>query len=168
MLSGKGKWLDRCDKRLDARLALTGAVEHQRQAVLLSKNAPACRLALASHLVDLATIHQRLGAYDEAYRLALEVPRTVPIAARPEACYDAAQVLARLVVHVDADQKLPQSEHDRLTRHCLARTVVLLREAIDAGPKLAEQIKGDPDIKALETRPRFRTIMNSLVELGQE
>jgi hypothetical protein len=118
-------------------------------------------------MIDLAKIHLKLGAYDEAARLALDVPKTVSLASRAQACYDAAQLLARLVAQVGADDNLPQAERDRSTRNYLTRAIVLLREAIDGGPKLAEQIKADPDIKALESRPQFQTIMNSLVDAGQ-
>ena len=119
---------------------------------------------MAEHLVDLADANRKLGAYDDAARLALEVPKTVPLARRPEACYNAARALARLVGQAGSDDKLPQAERERLTRIYLTRTVVLLREAIDSNPKLADQIKADRDIKALEKRPQFQTIMNTLVD----
>src|SRR5439155_2480325 len=164
VLAEQGKWLDRSGQTTEAKTALESAVAHQRQAVRLSKNASACRLALAGHLIDLAEIHRKLGAYDAAARLALDVPKTVPLASRAQSCYKAAQVLARLVAQIGADDKLASKERDRLSRNYLTRTVVLLREAIDAGPKLAEQIKADPDIKALEARPQFQTIMNNLVD----
>src|SRR5262249_22965092 len=144
-----------------------GAIEHQRLAVRLSKNAAECRRALAEHLIDLAEVHRKLGSYDEAARLALEVPMSVPMASRPQACYDAAQVLARLVAQLGVDANPSQPDRDRWTRNYLTRTVVLLREAIDAGSPLAQQIKADPDIKALESHPQFQTILNNLVDAGQ-
>ena len=52
-----------------------------------------------------------------------------------------------------------------MTRNYLSRTVVLLREAMDAGPEIAEQIKANADIKALESRPEFQTFMSSLAEV---
>ena len=52
-----------------------------------------------------------------------------------------------------------------MTRNYLSRTVVLLREAMDAGPEIAEQIKSNADIKALESRPQFQTFMSSLAEV---
>ena len=61
--------------------------------------------------------------------------------------------------------KLAQAERDRLTRSYLGRTVVLLREVIDTDPKLAEQIKTDADIKLLQSRPEFQTMMNTLVNV---
>ncbi|MFI5454747.1 MAG: protein kinase [Isosphaerales bacterium] len=164
ILAGQAKWLDRTSKPADARAALTAAVEHQRHAVKLSKNASVCALALADHLIDLAEVNRKLGAYEEAARLALEVPKTVPPASGPQACFDAARVLARLVAQAGADGKLHQAERDRLTRIYLTRTVVLLREAIDSNPKLAEQIKADRDIKVVEAHPQFQAIMNTLVD----
>ena len=76
------------------RTVLTRAVEHQRAAVKLSKNGPAYRELLGGHLIDLAKIDLKLGAYDEAGRLALEVPKTVPLSKRAQACFDSARILA--------------------------------------------------------------------------
>ena len=131
----------------------------------LRANAPVCSLALAEYMVDLADVNRKLGAYDEAARLALEMPKTVPPGRRSQACYDAARVLARVVAQAGSDDKLHQDVRERLTRIYLAHTVVLLREAIDSDPKLAEQIKSDRDIKILERRPEFRAIMNTLVDV---
>jgi hypothetical protein len=113
-------------------------------------------------------VNRKLAAYDEAGRLALEVPKTVATASRPQACYDAAQVLARIVDQVGSSDKLSRAERDYLTRKYLTRTVLLLREAVDSGPALANKIKGDPDIKALESRPQFQAIMNNLVDVVEK
>ena len=112
-------------------------------------------------------VNLKLGAYDESAKFALDVPRTVPGSKRAEACYDAARILARLVTAAGNDGKLAQADRDRLTRSYLGRTIVLLREAIDTSPTLAAQIKSDPDIKLLESHPEFKTIMNTLVNLGR-
>ena len=47
VLAGEAKWMNLTNKPADARAALTAAIEHQRQAVQLSQNAPVCTLALA-------------------------------------------------------------------------------------------------------------------------
>ena len=166
-LAGQAKWLYRTNKPADARAALSAAVEHGRQAVLLSRNAPVCSLALADYLVDLSEVNRKLGAYDDAGRAALDIPSTVPSSRRAQACFDAARLLAKLITRVGDDAKLAEAERDRLTREYLGRTIVLLREAIDTSPTLAVQIKSDPDIKLLESRPEFKTIMNILVNLGR-
>jgi hypothetical protein len=49
-----------------------------------------------------------------------------------------------------------------LTRNYLGRTIALVSEAIDGSPTRSDEIKNDPHIKALESRPEFRTIMNAL------
>ncbi len=167
ILAAQAKWLDSSEKTVEAKTVLTSAVEHQRLAIQLSKNGAAYRELLGGHLVDLAKIELKLGAYDEAGRLALDVPKTVPVSKRAQACLDSARILARLVTQVGGDGKLGQTDRDRLTRNYLGRTIVLLREAIDTSPTLAEQIKTDPDIKSLESRPEFHTIMNTLVNLGR-
>jgi eukaryotic-like serine/threonine-protein kinase len=164
VLAEQGKWLDKSGKTADAKTALARAVDHQREAMRLGKNPASCRLALASHLAELADVNRKLGAYDEAIRMALEVPKVVPLSGRAPACYEAARVLARLVTQVGADPKIAAADRDRMTRNYLSRTVVLLREAMDASPEVAEQIKSNPDIKALESRPQFQTFMSNLVE----
>jgi hypothetical protein len=91
----------------------------------------------------------------------------VPASARDQGCFDAARILARLVSQVDTDGKLTPDERQQLTRNYLGRTVVLLREAVDTNPKLADQIKTDSDIKVLRSHPEFQAIMNTLVSVGK-
>ena len=71
------------------------------------------------------------------------------------------------MTQVGADAKLPEKERDYLTRSCLTRTVVLLRDAIDGSPKLSDTIKEDLDIKVLESRPDFQAILRTLVDSGR-
>ena len=118
-------------------------------------------------MLELANANLKLGAYDTAGQLALEVPKTVPGSKRAQACRDSAQLLARLVTLAGKDAKLKEADRERLTRNYLGRTIVFLREAIDTSPTLAVEIKNDPDIKQLESRPEFKTIMNTLVNLGR-
>ena len=73
----QGKWLDLSGNATEGKTALLNAVEHQRQAVLLSKNSPAYRALLAEHLFELAQVDLELCAYDEAARIALDLPKTV-------------------------------------------------------------------------------------------
>ena len=165
VLAEQGKWLDKSGKPAEARTTLLAAVEQQREAMRLGKNPASCRLALASHLAELADVNRKLGAYDEASRLALEVPKSVPLSSRGPACFNAAEVLARLVTQVGADSKLAQADRDRMTRNYLSRTVVLLREAMDSSPDIAAQVKSSADIKALEALPQFQTFMSNLVDV---
>ena len=150
-------------KIAEAKIALASAVDHQRRAMKLSRNRSDVRELLGSHLLELAQINLKLGAYKEAAATALELPNAVPASARDQGCFDAARILARLVTQVGADGKLAPDERQQLTRNYLGRTIVLLREAIDTNPKLSAQIKADADIKSLESRPEFQTIMNTLV-----
>ena len=64
VLAEQGKWLEQSGKPSGAKATLARAIEHQRQAVRLSKNGPAFRLALAGHLIILAELNRKLGAYD--------------------------------------------------------------------------------------------------------
>ena len=108
VLAGQAKWMNLTDETADARAALTAAVEHQRQAVQLSRSAPVCTLALAQYLTDLADTNRKLGAYDDAAKVAIEVPKVVAVASRPQACYDAAKVLARVVNQAGATTSYPR------------------------------------------------------------
>jgi eukaryotic-like serine/threonine-protein kinase len=154
-------------KIVEARTALASAVDHQRQAMKLSRNRADVRELLGSHLLELAQINLKLGAYKQAAANALELPTAVHASARDQGCFDAARILARLVTKVGTDGKLTSDERQQLTRHYLGRTVVLLREAVDTNPKLADQIKTDVDIKILQSHPEFQAIMNTLVNIGK-
>ena len=120
-----------------------------------------------AHQINLADVHLKLGAYDQAAQAALEIPRSVPASARAEGCFDAARILARVVTKLSADEKLPQTERNRLDQRFIGRTAVLLREVIDTDPKLADQIKSDADIKALRSRPEFQTLMDGVIILAK-
>ena len=136
----------------------------QRQAVELSKSeSDPYRQLLGAHQLDLADVYLKLSAYEQAARIALEIPTTVPNSSRAEGCLDAARLLARLVTRLSADQKIAQAKRDRLARGYLARIVVLLREVIDTDPRLAEQIKTDHHIKLLKSRPEFQAMMNLML-----
>jgi eukaryotic-like serine/threonine-protein kinase len=154
-------------KIVEAKTALASAVDHQRQAMKLSRNRADVRELLGSHLLELAQINLKLGAYKDAAANALDLPNAVPASARDQGCFDAARILARLVSQVDSDGKLTPDERQQLTRNYLGRTVVLLREAVDTNPKLADQIKADSDIKVLRSHPEFQAIMNTLVSVGK-
>jgi eukaryotic-like serine/threonine-protein kinase len=162
----QGKFLAQTGKLSEGKTALESAIDHQRQAVKLARSASdPYRQLLGAHQIDLADVHLKLGAYEQAARIALEIPRSVPASSRAEGCFDAARILARLVTKLSADEKLAQAERNRLISGYLARTAILLREVIDTDPKLAEQIKTDADIKLLQSRPEFQTIMNTLVNV---
>ena len=91
----------------------------------------------------------------------------MPAANCASGCLDAARILARLVAHVSGNGKLTDIERARLTRTYVGRTIVLLREVIDTDPKLADQVRTDADITALQSRTDFQTMMNTLVNLKQ-
>ena len=167
VLAGRGGWLDRAGKTAEAKEVLTAAVEQQQQAMQLGRGVPAFRMAMAGHRIALADVNRKLGAYADAARQALEAPKVAPAAGRAEVCLDTARALARLVAQVGNDVNLPEAERDHLTKSYLTRTVVLLRDAVDADPKLSDPIRDDPDIKVLRSRPEFEAILNSLVEAAR-
>jgi tetratricopeptide (TPR) repeat protein len=167
VLAAQGGFFEQNGKLPEARTALARATEQVRQSLKLSKDQDEIRSALGGYLVALANIDLKLGAYDEAARSALELPKTVPSPGRGQACFDAARILARLINGVGSDVKLAQDKRDSLTRTYLGRTIVLLREAIDTDPKLAERFQTDSDIQFLKSHPEFQTIMNTLVNLGK-
>jgi hypothetical protein len=167
LLAAQGDLFQRGAKLPEARGSLARAIEQQRHRLKLSKDQDEIRGSLAGYLVTLATVDLQLGAYEEAARSALELPKAAAARSRGQACFDAARILARLITSVGGDVKLAQAERDRLTDTYLGRTIVLLREAIDTDSKLAELIKTDADIRLLESRPEFHTMMSTLVNLGK-
>jgi tetratricopeptide (TPR) repeat protein len=167
VLATRSQCWDRSGMPAAARTALVSAVEHQRQAVKLSKNQPALAQLLGEHLLELARLELKRGGHEAAARLALELPTIVPPAARPQACYDAAGILAQVAAKLGDDGKAPQDERDRQIRSYLTRTAVLLREAIDANPKLADEVKNDASFQAFRTRPEFQSILSTLVDTGK-
>jgi serine/threonine protein kinase len=165
VLGLQGKWLDLIGNTGGSKTALASAVEHQRQAVQLSKNGSMYRELLGGHLLELAWINLKLGLYDDAAHIAIDLPKTVPSSSRANGCFNAARILARLVAQVSGDGKLKQAERTPLTQNFLGHTIMFLREAIDTNPKLASQVKTDPDIKVLQARADFQTMMNTLIDV---
>jgi hypothetical protein len=149
-----------------AKIALDGAITHQRLAVELSHKAPSYREQLGSHLLELARVDLELGLYDEAGTIAVELPTVVPTSERPQFCVAAARILARVIDKIGGDAKRHQSVRDRVTRNYCGRLALFLREAIDSDPKLVEPIKTDADINQIASHPEFRDIFNSLVHLS--
>ncbi|MGP0069382.1 MAG: protein kinase domain-containing protein [Isosphaeraceae bacterium] len=166
LLGLQGDLLARTGKLSEARTALERAVAQQARAVDLGKNRADTRALLAKHRLALAEVGLKLNAYAEAADNALKVPQALPEADRAQAYFDAARILARIVTQAGADEKLAKADRDRLARHCIGRTVLMLREAIDTDPKLADRIKKAPEFKALESRPEYQAMMNTLVDLG--
>ena len=162
VLEGQGNLLADTGKPAEARTAMETAVAQQRQALRQSKNRDSIRTLLGGHLSALARIDIKLGAFREAAASAIELPKIVPASDRGQACLDAARILAQVVAQVEANTKLPGTERSQLTRNYLGRTIVLLSEAIDGSTKRRDEIKKDPHIKALESRPEFQTLMSAL------
>ncbi len=164
VLSQQGKCLAQAGKLSEGKMSLESAIEHQRQAVKLAKGgSDPLRQLLGAHQLDLADLNIKLGAYEQAARIALEIPKSVPSSSRVEGCFNAARILARLVAKLNTDEKIALAERNRLTRGYVGRTAVFLREVIDTDRKLTEQIKTDADISLFQLNPEFRAIMNTLV-----
>jgi hypothetical protein len=113
----------------------------------------------------LADLCLTVGEYDAAMQAAVDLAKATPDSG--QGCLDAAKILARSASQIQADAKLARARKDELGRKFLGRTVVMLREAIDLNPKLAESIKNDPVFKELRDRPEFQTMLSSLVDLGR-
>jgi eukaryotic-like serine/threonine-protein kinase len=165
ILANDAGLLDQIGKPAGARDFLKRAVTHQRQAAVLSKNREDIRSQLGKHLIQLAGIELELGAYGEAAARALEIPRAFPASERSHGCLAAARILAGVSRKAGADTKLSQSQRDEFGATYLPRTIVLLREAIDAKPELGERIKTEEEFKEIRSRPEFTTMLNSLVDV---
>ncbi len=163
----KAELLAETGRLREAAVVLAKAVEQQERAVQLSRNHSSMRKLLGDRLKALADVNFKRGAYQEAADGALRLPRVMPDSAHGEACLDAAWILARVADRVGGDPKLVPADRERLTRPYLTRSIMLLREAIDSNPKLVAGLKDDPAIKILESRPEFKTMMSSLVNLSR-
>jgi eukaryotic-like serine/threonine-protein kinase len=165
VLEMQANWFDRSGKPEKAKLALESAINHQRRAVELSHNGATARERLGSHQLELAWIEFKVGADDEAARIAVDLPRTVPASSRPRACFDAARVLARRVGRLGSNTRITDADRAKIARTDIGRLALFLREAIDVDPKLAEPIKTDADIKGIASRPEFLAIIQTVVDL---
>ena len=63
------------------------------------------------------------------------------------------------MTQVNADTKLAEAPRKELTRNYLGRTIVLLREAIDAEPRLPAGVDTDPAFETIRTHPVFNTLI---------
>ena len=162
----QGNLLAKINRPAEAKLALEKAVSHQKQAVNLSGGQlPTYREMLAGHLRLQADVCLVLGAYDDAMYAAVDLPKYT--SQQGQGYFDAARILARCVSQAQSDRNLTPDRRDEIARRYLGRTVVMLREAIDANSKLAEPMKTDPLFKGLRERPEFQTMLNNVVDLGK-
>jgi serine/threonine-protein kinase len=159
-----GKTLLTLDRPADARLALEQAVAAQKEAIQLTGGKRLdYKALLASHLSALADACLRLDDHEAVMRTASELARA---ATDPgQGSLEAARILARCAGRIQADTRLDQARREDLGRKCLGRTVVMLREAVDVSPKLADSVKNDEAFKALLSRPEFQAMLNTLVDL---
>lgn len=163
----QGKLLARMNQTAAARIAMEKAVASQKQAVKQTDGKlVAYRSALAGHLTGLADVCLTLGDYEGVLQSAVDLARATPDPA--QGCLDAAKILAQGQGRLQADAKLALPRKDELGRKFLGRTLVLLREAVDANTKLADLIKNDPVFKQLRDRPEFQIMLSNLVDLGRE
>ena len=125
-------------------------------------------LPLANLMVDrgLMADEKRIELEKKARAIAADLPTAVPVSKRPQACVDAARIMARLIDKVGGDATRQKSERARVTHSYCGRLALFLREALDADPKLAEPIKSDADSKDIYSHPEFREIIDSLVHLS--
>ncbi len=163
----QGKLLSKTSQAAEARLAMEKAVASQKQAVKLTDGKfLAYRSALAGHLTGLADVCLTLGDYERVLQSAVELAKATPDSG--QGCFDAAKLLALGASRLQSDAKLAPPRRDELGRKFLGRTLVLLREAVDANTKLANLIKNAPVFKELRDRPEFQIMLSNLVDLGHD
>src|SRR5262249_29485060 len=163
----KGAVLVDAGRLPEAAAVLAKAIGHGDRAVQLGRTRVDTRTQLGGLFLDRAEVNLKRGVYQEAADDALRAPRAVPESGRGEAYFDAARILARLVGLVGADPKLVPADRERLIRPYLGQAIVMLREALDINPRIAGRIKDEPAIKVLESRPEFKTMLSSLVDLAR-
>ncbi len=165
ILANEAGLLDRMGRPAEARGLLERAIKQQREAIKLNKNRDDTRRELGKHLMQLARVELELGAYGAAAANALEMPNAFPLGDRGQGCLEAARILARVSAQASSDAKLTPRQREELVADLLPRTIVLLREAIDANPELGDRIKIEKDFNQLKSRPEFTTMLNSLIDV---
>ncbi|QEH31636.1 Serine/threonine-protein kinase PknD [Aquisphaera giovannonii] len=165
VLDQQGQALARAGKPDEARRSLAEAVAQHKEVVKRTEGKlPEYRGELAASLGRLADASLAAGDYPAAIAAAADLARASAEPARGH--LDAARLLARAAIQIQADGKLDAARKDELGRDCLGRTVVQLREALDLDPKLATSVESDPAIKDLLARPAFRTMFDSMIKIG--
>ena len=106
-----------------------------------------------------------LDDYEAILMSTIDLVKAAPDAG--QGSFDAAKILARAASRIQADAKLNPSRKDELARKFLGRTVMMLREAIDANTQLAALIKNDPVFKELREHREFEIMLSSLVDVAR-
>ncbi len=160
---GQAQMWDKIGQLDKARQSIEASVAHEQQAVKLTDGKVASyRIALRGHFAIWAKICLEQHAYDDAMRAAVEMSK-VP-SASGQAYVDAAKLLSQGMSAASKDAQLEPPRREQIGRQCSGRIAVMLRQALDTNPKLAEKIKSDADFAPLLTRPEFRNLLGNLGE----
>jgi serine/threonine-protein kinase len=158
---GQAQLLEKIGQREKARRSIEASVTHEQQAVKLTDGkVPAYRVALRGHFGILARICLELDDYDDSMRAAIEMSK-VP-SASGQGYLEAARLLGREMAAANKDTQLEPPRREQIGRQCSSRIAVLLRQALDANPKLAEKIKSDDELSPLLARPEVRNLLGNL------
>ncbi len=161
----QAKLMVKIGQPVKAKESIEAAVAHQRQAVKLTDGRVAAyRLMLAGHLGILAKVCVKLHAYDDAIRVAVDLPKAT--AGSEQGILDAAKLMAHCFAAAKDDTVLDRANREEIARKCTGRIAILLREAIDSNPKLGQRIKTDPELAPILARPEIQSLLGSLVNLG--
>ena len=74
---------------------------------------------------------------------------------------DAAKLLARDMDAAGKDTQLDPARREQIDRQCAGRIAVMLRQALDANPKLADKIKSDAALSPLFNRPEIHSVLGN-------
>jgi serine/threonine-protein kinase len=164
---GQAQLWDKVGEREKARQSIEAAVAHEQQAVKLTDGKVAAyRIALRGHFGILAKICLELHAYDDAIRAAIEMSK-VP-SASGQGYLDAAKLLVQDVAVANKDAQLDPPRREQIGRQCSGRIAILLRQALDANPKLGEKIRSDPELSPILARPEFQNLLGNLINPGPD
>jgi eukaryotic-like serine/threonine-protein kinase len=157
---GQAQLWDKAGQLEKARQSIEASVVHEQEAVKLTDGKVAAyRIALAGHFAVLAKICLELRAYDDAIRAAVDMSKIPSVSG--QRYVDAAKLLAQDMNVANKDTQLERARRDQISRQCSGRIAVLLRQALDTNPKLAEKIKSDPELSPLLSRPEIRSVLGN-------
>ena len=161
---GQAQFLQKTGQLEKARQSIEASVAHEQQAFQLTDGkVPGYRIALRGHYSVMAKICLGLHAYDDAIQAAVEMSK-VP-SASGQAYVDAAKLLAQDMNAASQDAQLEAARREQIDRECSGRAALLLRQALDANPKLAGKIKSDTELAPLLTQPEVRSLLGNLGEV---
>jgi tetratricopeptide (TPR) repeat protein len=146
----QGRHLDRCGD------LLTSAIRHQRAALKKNPRNPDTLRFLANHYANQAQLGMLQEKHETTARAALE---WVAVRRDGDACFQAAEYLARCAGLARKDTDLCDAERQSLCQTYINHTLEMLREASKLGCPVRARSNDNPAFDSLREREDFAKLM---------